>query len=106
MSLLWLPVGLLLPAISGWLLLSMIEGQTPVLQRIERWVMGGYLGLTIAMLLSFVLHVTIGVSFSLLGFLLTQLGWTALLFVWMRGHFSSKDPPPPAHSPKIPQWLQ
>lgn len=85
MSLVWLPVGLVLPTIIGWLALRLIEGKVSVLFPVERFVLGCLIGLTATMFVTFILHLTLGVSFTLIGFGLVQVGMLALLYVWSRG---------------------
>lgn len=41
---LWLLIGIPLPTLCGWLLLRVIEGTTPVLNALERWVAGFIVG--------------------------------------------------------------
>jgi len=73
MSYFFLPIGLVLPTACGWLLLRLVEGKTPVLDRYERWVAGFVLGGILTTYLIFLTEV-IGIgSFSLLSMLLTQL---------------------------------
>lgn len=79
MTLLWLPAGILLPTLTGWLLLRLIEGRTPVLFRAERIALGFVLGLTFTMFVTFVAHITGLILFTRLGFLAIQLVITALL---------------------------
>ncbi|MDP7477416.1 MAG: hypothetical protein QF442_03130, partial [Candidatus Peribacteraceae bacterium] len=73
MSFLWLPIGLLPSILSGWLLLRLVEGKSPVLFRWERWIAGFVLGCVLTTYLIFLTEV-IGIgSFSFLSMLLTQL---------------------------------
>jgi hypothetical protein len=72
MNLLFLPIGLAFPTLLGWSLVRLLEGHHPVLLRLERWTLGCALGLTLAMFLAFVVHVTTGAPLVLLTFLLPQ----------------------------------
>jgi len=45
MKLLLLPVGLLLPTVCGWLALTLLERDHPVLQSLERWTLSTVFGL-------------------------------------------------------------
>ncbi|MDA1292779.1 MAG: hypothetical protein O3A81_03305 [bacterium] len=73
MSYIWLPVGLLLPTVCGWLLLRLVEGATPVLFTWERWIAGFVLGGIFTTYAIFLTEVTGIGSFSFLSMLVTQL---------------------------------
>lgn len=79
MILLWLPVGLALPTISGWLLIRLIESRHPVLLRTERWILGFLFGTTGTMFLTFLLHIAGLISFTRFGFAAVQIIVTSLL---------------------------
>ncbi|MDD5751765.1 MAG: hypothetical protein PHS73_04580 [Candidatus Peribacteraceae bacterium] len=81
MMLLWLPVGLLLPTLSGWLLLNLMEGRTPVLLRMERWILGFLLGLTGTMELTFLARWADLIILDRWGFLSIQIVLTMLLTI-------------------------
>jgi hypothetical protein len=68
-----LPIGLALPTVCGWLLLRIVEGQTPVLFKWERWTAGFVLGGILTTYLIFLTEVTGIGSFSFLSMFLTQL---------------------------------
>ena len=72
MIVLWLLLGLALPTLSGWLLLSIAEGKSPVLQQAERVALGFLLGTTLLMFLSFLGNVSLGIPLTRLGFLGVQ----------------------------------
>lgn len=74
-----LPLGLLLPTVSGWLLLRLLEGKCPVLLWYERWVMGFLLGLTGTMVITFLAHIAGLVAFTRGGFLAVQVLLTGIL---------------------------
>jgi len=104
----FLALGLLLPTLTGWLALSLIEGRSPVLFRSERWVLGSLLGLTLTMYVTFLLHIGGLVSFTRFGFLLVQLLLTIPLAVlWYYKREDKRIPPPPsAPSKPLPKWLK
>jgi len=79
MALLWLPVGIALPTISGWLLLRLIEGRDPVLFAFERWILGFIGGLTLTMYATFLAHIMGLIKFDFGGFLLVQVVLTGVL---------------------------
>ena len=96
MTILFLIVGILLPTTSGWLVLRLLEGKSPVLFRGERWVMGCVLGLTFTMELTFLMHIAGLISFTRIGFLSVQIILTVLLgilFFWRK----PKGTPPSAY---------
>lgn len=81
MALFFLPIGLALPTLSGWLLISAIEGKTPVLSSIERWAAGFIIGLTGTMYATFLTHITGLIRLDRFGFLAVQLFLVVLFFV-------------------------
>lgn len=81
MLLLFLPIGLALPTLSGWLLIRAIEGKTPVLSSIERWAAGFIIGLTGTMYATFLAHITGLIRLDRFGFLAVQLFLVVLLFL-------------------------
>jgi hypothetical protein len=95
-TLLALPLGLLLPTLSGWLGLRLVEGQSPVLFRAERWVTGGLLGLTLCMFFSFLAQMWLGVPFTFWSFFAIQAALTLILgFLYRRYGDRSRSPAPP-----------
>jgi hypothetical protein len=96
MMLLLLPLGLLLPTVSGWLTLRIIEQEDPVLCAFERWNLGFLLGTTLCMYLSFLAHIAGFMPFTLTGFLGVQVSYFLLIaLLWMRCHVSWKKQPLP-----------
>ncbi len=79
MSLLFLPIGLALPTLSGWFLIRAVEGKTPVLSSIERWAAGFVIGLTGTMYATFLAHILGLVHLDRTGFLIVQMILTSLL---------------------------
>lgn len=65
-------IGVLLPTLTGWCVLTALEGKTRVLLPLERWVMGAMMGMTLTMLLTFALHAGIGLPLNRSGFLILQ----------------------------------
>ncbi|MBI4129143.1 hypothetical protein HY464_00450, partial [Candidatus Peregrinibacteria bacterium] len=86
MFLLFLPLGLLLPTLSGWLLLRAIEGTIPVLSHMERWAAGFIIGLTGTMYVTFLVHILDLVRLDRTGFLAVQFSCVAITGVtwWVR----------------------
>ncbi|MDD4319000.1 MAG: glycosyltransferase family 39 protein [Candidatus Peribacteraceae bacterium] len=78
-------VGILLPSLSGWLLLRLLEGRTPVLFRTERWALGFLWGGTLTMSATFLLAAA-GLPFNRPGFLAVQFVSLLLLaaIAWKR----------------------
>ena len=74
MTILWTIPGLILPTLTGWMLVRLLEWKTPVLFRIERWALGFLLGLTLTMFITFLAHVWIGLKLDWVGYLLIQIG--------------------------------
>ena len=79
MTLLWLPVGVFLPTLSGWLLLRLLEGGTRVLQSLERWALGFLLGLTGTMEITFLARWADLITLNRWSFLGIQITLTILL---------------------------
>jgi hypothetical protein len=98
MTYLWLPIGLLLPSLSGWLALRLLEGKTPVLFRAERMIAGLCVGILLTMFLTFVAHIVGIVSISLIGMLSVQLV-TAMLLGALYYRKKSSFGPSPTPSP-------
>lgn len=79
MVLIALPLGLLLPTLTGWLVIRLLEWNTPVLYRWERWVCGMVIGIVLSMFSVFLLH-TIGIiPLSMMGFLIGEALLTGIL---------------------------
>ena len=62
-------IGIALPALVGWLVLDLLEWDTPVLWRAEKWVWGFALGMTLSMFMVFLGNVYLGIPLTLAGFL-------------------------------------
>lgn len=103
MTLLLLPVGLLLPTVCGWLTLTLLERDHPVLQSLERWTLSTVFGLTLTMYLSFITHILGIIRFTFMGLLAVQIVTVLVLgLVWMRMRVlwtPSPLPVPPASPP-------
>ncbi len=96
-------IGLLVPGIAGWLLLAVLEGKTPVLLKGERIALGLLLGLTGCMFLTFLLHVTTGMTLTLLAYALAPIIVSLLcggLYYWRKPSTSPATP----HSPALTKW--
>ncbi len=63
-------VGLAIPALVGWLVIDLLEGKTPVLDRIEKWTLGYVFGVTLSMFCAFFGNVLLGIPFTVMGFLM------------------------------------
>lgn len=74
-------IGMGFPTLSGWLLVRLVEGHTPLLLRSERWAMGFLLGLTTTMYGTFLVSL-VGLPLTLTRFLAVQ-GCTLLLLLWI-----------------------
>ncbi len=99
MSLLFLPIGIALPTISGWLLLRAIEGTIPVLSHMERWAAGFIIGLTGTMYLTFLAHILDLIRLDRTGFLVVQCSVLGLLLAInilrrLLGNGSHQNPEP------------
>jgi len=94
MILLWLPVGMLLPTLAGWLALRMLEGRTTVLLSLERWALGFLLGLTGTMELTFFARWADIITLDRWGFLSVQIALTIFLAIacLLRRHFFPPHP--------------
>ena len=99
MTLLAFPIGILLPALAGWLLLSALEGRNRVFWPWERWIWGALLGMTLMTFIVFILAAYARMPVTLMNFL------TALAIMiipsgawWMRERKrGGEEPPAPAH---------
>lgn len=79
MPYLWLPVGIALPTLCGWLMIAVLERNTPVLSRYERIVAGFFLGGTLLMYVTFLAHIAGLVAFTVTGFASVQMVLTIML---------------------------
>lgn len=93
MALIWLPIGLALPTLSGWLLVRVLEGSHPAFFRFERWILGFIGGTTLTMYVTFLAHVVGLVNFTFWGFLSVQIVLTGILgilywksWLWAMGY--------------------
>ena len=103
MILLWFPICLALPTISGWLLIRLIEGAHPVLMRAERWILGFLFGVTGTMYLTFLLHIAGAVAFTRVGFAAVQVILTFVLGCsWYARRKKIDDVRPQTHTPEQP----
>ncbi len=68
----WILIGLLPSTAAGWLLLRLLEGRKAVLTALERGAAGTVLGITLAQLMTFVLHATLSLPLTRTGFVVAQ----------------------------------
>jgi len=104
-----LPLGLLLPTLSGRFVIKLLEQNHPVLQGMERWVLSVVFGITMMMFFSFIAELLGLVPFNLTGLLGVQIVSTlGLWMVWMRCklHWSSPVPAPVAPSRTSTRWMK
>ncbi len=100
-------IGLLFPAVNGYLLLHLLQGKTRVLDAIEQWAAGFAIGTTVTMFLTFCVHASTGMPLNRWGFLGVQIGLCVILFA-----LSRILPRPVApintdiHRPQPPRWLR
>lgn len=111
MNLLWLPVGLILPTLSGWFLLRLLEGRHLVLLRTERLALGLLFGLTGTMFVTFLAHLAGLVLFTRWGFISVQVALTVLLTIarLLQWKLSPRPTPyalPPTPSHRSPLWIK
>src|SRR3989338_2963635 len=110
MMFLWLLLGLALPTLSGWLLLSIAEGTSPVLKQVERVALGFLLGTTLLMFLSFLGNVFLGIPLTRLGFLGIQAIVAIFLALLFLGQRKTMGTPAAIsalpHSAALPQWAR
>jgi len=102
MSYLLLPIGLIPSVLSGWLLLRLVEGSTPVLFKWERWIAGFVLGGIFTTYMIFLTEITGIGSFSFVSMLLTQLVLLSILgglFWKKRSTLTAQCPLPTDSSP-------
>jgi hypothetical protein len=108
MSLLFLPIGLVLPTLIGWLAVRLIEQKHPVLFPVERWVLGLFFGLTLSMFAVFLAHISpLSVRFSLVGMGGVQLLLLLILGAvwWFTSHPAATLPAPsPVPSSPLRMW--
>lgn len=65
-------LGLAMPTVSGWCIVSLLEGTHPVLRTSERVLIGGALGLVFTMLLTFAASAFFGLPLDRAGFIFVQ----------------------------------
>jgi len=101
MTFVWILTGLLLPTCSGWLLVRLCEGRTPVLFRLERWVLGFLFGVTGTMFVIFLAHIAGFILFTRMGFLSVESTLTLLLLIFrlIQWHLLPSPNPNPNPSP-------
>lgn len=112
MILIFLVIGLLLPTVAGWLAVGILQGRSPVLSRLEHWVLGFLFGLTGTMLLTFLAHIAGWIRFDRVGFLSVQVAVSlALLAVrlvqwrFFRGPHPQSDARSAQSEERIPQYI-
>lgn len=102
-------IGILLPALNGWLLVRLVEGKHPVLLQIERCALGTLAGFTGSMTLTFFLALLAHLPFSRWGFLLVQ-GLLFLLLLaavrWRIGGNFRQASAPPLPAGTAPRWAR
>ncbi|MDP7069069.1 MAG: hypothetical protein QF815_00955 [Candidatus Peribacteraceae bacterium] len=102
MTYLWFPIGLLLPTLSGWLALRLIEGASPVLYKWERWIAGFACGVVLTTYITFLAHIVGLINFTLLPMLAVQVLIAGVLgtFYWRkRSLLTANCQLPTANSP-------
>ena len=73
MTYLWIPIGLILPTFSGWCVLRLLEGRTPVLFSGERVVSGLSIGIVMSMFVTFLATLIGLIPLTLLGMGVVQI---------------------------------
>lgn len=108
MTFLWLVVGLVLPTLTGWTLLRLLEGSHPVLFPLERTALGCILGLVLTMFFVFVIHVMTGAPLTLMTFALVQCGALLPLGILQTMlHVPHTHKPVAPHTEgHMPEWLK
>jgi hypothetical protein len=97
-------IGVMLPTTSGWLMLGILEGKTPVLLRLERWVLGFVCGMTLTMFLTFLPAAFVGMPLTLATLLTIQLLTLAILFLLYKRCPQVGNPALPVSVP-MPLWM-
>lgn len=105
MTILAIIIGILFPAVNGWLLVRLLQFRTRVFDVIEEWAAGFTLGSTFTMFLTFCVHTTTGMPLSRWGFLAVQAGTFIILFVLSRLLPRPVAPLTGSHDRPIPRWL-
>jgi hypothetical protein len=106
MTYLYLLIGLIPPAVCGWLLLGLLQGKTRVLLALEQWAMGTAVGLLFNMLIVFTAHATLGVPLTFLGYAGVQAGLLLILgSLWAWRLRGIKAPAAPMQEP-LPRTLK
>jgi len=102
-----LPLGLILPTLNGWLMLSLLERNKKVLFRTERWVMGCVAGLTFTMLVTFAATALAGFPLNFTCFLSVQLLCLIIFGIaWVVLPKIPSQHPLPAPSSTLPRWAK
>ena len=107
MALLLVLIGILPPALCGWVLVRCLEGRSAVLTRLERATLGVIFGITATMFTMFLVQITLGVPLSITGFLIAfgAVLLPALLIRFVqRRQAAVTDPPLLAPNPALPLW--
>ncbi len=105
MIVLALLIGLLPPAVAGWLALRLLEAKTPMLRPLERMLCGFALGNTLCMLLVFALESALGMPLQWWSILGTEIALIVVLLVPSL-RFSSAWAPPLAIHRSAPRWVR
>lgn len=107
MTALLILIGLGLPALNGWMLLGILQGTAPVLYKTERIALGFLAGMTIAMFVTFCIHIVFGLLLSLWAYFLIQviaLVPKLLLMRWKGIPLLNDRAPLPAERPST--WVK
>ncbi|NOS66783.1 MAG: hypothetical protein HOO67_00210 [Candidatus Peribacteraceae bacterium] len=78
-SLIMLIPGVVIPAVVGWLIIDLLEWDTSVIGRYEKWVMGFVFGMTFSMFCVFAGNVWLGIPLTLVGFAMIFAGLLVVL---------------------------
>lgn len=103
--LLALPLGILLPAATGWMVLALLQRKRRVLFVFEQAVFGWVAGVTFTMFLMFAAHAFAGVPLNAAGFLGMQLMSIAALFGLHRLLKPERTPAPRPVNDAVPRWI-
>jgi hypothetical protein len=106
MFVIWLLPGLALPALIGWLVLDLLEGKTRVLHDGEKFALSLALGMTFAMLVMFFAERTVGVPFTIEGFIgVFSVLLIALAIPWFLRKGKRESPHSLAHAHPVKSWV-
>ncbi len=94
MSLIFLPIGLLLPTLNGWLILAILQKNKRILFRGEQWVMGCVMGLLLSVLILFISHVTFALPFSRWLMITVHASATVIFYITAHALKCLKNPAP------------